>query len=320
VLCCAATAAWQPPPRGVVDVGPEHSSAPPLGISGPRSRPARRRWRLAALALILVLAGAAGLGWWLAGGPARPSSPAAGGSAGGPDASLAVTSTQARAAAWIAGQVSAGAIIACGPGACPVLQDRGIAPGRLMPVRSAVARPLGADVLVTSGPADRPLAARYRPALIASFGSGRDRVQVFAVTPGGVAAYQAALRADRAARRSAGAQLLRNPHIRFTGTGPAELRAGQVDTRLLATLAVLASQYSFQVAALGDAAPGAPVLFREVVITGIGRGRSGALAMLRGQQPPYVPAHVAVAGPAGLSIEFALPSPLGLLSPVLGAG
>jgi hypothetical protein len=92
-----------------------------------------------------------------------------------------------------------------------------------------------------------------------------------------------------------------------------------VDTRLLATLAVLASQYSFRVTAFGDAAPGAPVLFRQVAITGIGRGLPGALAMVRAQSPPYLPAHDAIVGQTGLSIEFAAPSPLGLLSPVLDA-
>ena len=70
----------------------------------------------------------------------------------------------------------------------------------------------------------------------------------------------------------------------------------------------------------GDAAPDAPVLFREVAVTGIGRGLAAALAMVRAQNPPYVPARAAVAGQDGLSIEFAAPSPLGLLSPVLGAG
>jgi hypothetical protein len=230
-----------------------------------------------------------------------------------------VARAQAQAAAWIAGQVSTSAIIACDPGLCRVLQDQGIAPGRLMPLRAA-GGPLGADVLVTAGSVGGQLATRYAPARIASFGSGGGQVEVFAVPSGGMAAYQTALRADLAARRAAGSQLLRNPRIRFTGTGAAELRAGRVDTRLLATLAVLASQYSFQVSALGDPAPGAPVLFREVVITGIGHARSGALAMVHGQEPPYVPAHVTAVGQTGLSIEFALPSPLGLLSPVLGTG
>ena len=81
----------------------------------------------------------------------------------------------------------------------------------------------------------------------------------------------------------------------------------------------LASQYSFRVTGFGDASPGAPVLFREVSITGVGRGVAAALAMIRAQNPPYLPAHAAVVGQTGLSVEFAAPSPLGLLSPVLDA-
>jgi hypothetical protein len=41
--------------------------------------------------------------------------------------------------------------------------------------------------------------------------------------------------------------------------------------------------------------------------------------MVRAQNPPYLPARIAVAGQTELSIEFAAPSPLGLLSPVLDA-
>ncbi|HEY2521440.1 MAG TPA: hypothetical protein VGJ19_15110 [Streptosporangiaceae bacterium] len=298
-------------------MGSEDFPAPPLRVSGSGSRHARRGWRLAALAL--VLAAAAGLAWWLTGdrtSAPSPASPASAATSGAPSAAIRA---RAQAASWIAGEVSDSAIIACDPDLCPVLQQQGIAAGQLMPLRTAAARPLGADVLVTSGPAGG-LAERYQPARIASFGSGASRVEMFAVEPGGPSAYRAALRADLAARRSAGSQLLRNPHIRFTAPGAALLRAGQLDTRLLATLAVLASRYSFRVTALGDAAPGAPVLFREVGITMIGRDRPGALAMVRAQNPPYMPAHAVTAGQTGLSIEFALPSPLGLLSPVLGTG
>jgi hypothetical protein len=231
-----------------------------------------------------------------------------------------VAGAQARAAAWIAGQVSSGTIVACYPGMCAALQEHGVAAGRLVPLRSAAASPLGASVLVTRRSAVGQLVGRYAPALIASFGSGGNRVEVRAVEPGGASAYRAALRADLAARRAAGSELLRNSHIRFTGTGAAQLRAGQVDTRLLATLVALASQYSFGVSAFGDAAPGASVLFRAVTITGIGRGLPAALAMVRAQNPPYLPARAAAAGQTGLSIEFAAPSPLGLLSPVLNTG
>ena len=286
--------------------------------SGSGHRQARRLWRFAAL--VLALAGAAMVVLWLTGTltstPSRASRvPAAG--TGPPSPAAGV---QSRAAAWIAGQVSDGAIVACYPSMCAVLQDHGVAAGRLMPLRSAAASPLGANVLVTSASAGSKLAGRYAPALIASFGSGGNRVQVRAIEPGGVSAYRAALRADLAARKAAGSQLLRNSRIQFTGPGAARLRAGQVDTRLLATLAALASQYSFRVTTLADAAPGGPALFREVAITGISPGRPAALAMVRAQDPPYVPAHAVAVGQTGLSIEFAVPSPLGLLSPVLDAG
>ena len=276
-----------------------------------------RRWRLAIL--LLAVMGVAVAVVWLAGGLAGAPSSAARMPAADPGAPSAAGGAQAEAAAWIASQVSGNAIIACYPGMCAALQERGVAAGRLMPLWSATASPRGAGVLVTSPPGSSQWAARYAPGLIASFGSGGNRVEVRAVEPGGASAYRAALRADLAARRAAGSQLLRNSHIRFTGPGAAQLRVGEVDARLLATLAVLASQYSFQVTAFGDAAPGAPVLFRQVAITGIGRGLPEALAMVRAQNPPYLPAHAAVAGQTGLSIEFAAPSPLGLLSPVLDA-
>ena len=285
--------------------------------SGSRPWHARRRWRFAIL--VLALAGAAVTVLWLTGGLAGAPSRAARVPAAGAGPPSLAAGAQGQAAAWIAGQVSGSAIVACDPGMCAALQEQGVAAGRLMPLRSAAASPRGAGVLVTSPPAGGQLAGRYAPALIASFGSGGTRVEVRAVEPGGASAYRAALRADLAARRAAGSQLLRNSRIRFTGPGAAQLRAGDVDTRLLATLASLASQYSFRVTGFGDASPGAPVLFREVSITGVGRGVAAALAMIRAQNPPYLPAHAAAVGQTGLSIEFAAPSPLGLLSPVLDA-
>jgi hypothetical protein len=291
-------------------------------MPGPQRRRASARpwharwpWRFAALAL--ALAGLVMIVLWLTGGLTGTSSralrvPAAD---AGP-ASLAAR-VQARAAVWITAQVSGNAMVACYPRMCAALQEQGVAAGRLMPLQSAAASPLGASVLVTSPPISGQMAGEYAPALIASFGSGGNRVEVRAVEPGGISAYRAALGADLAARGAAGFQLLRNPRIRFTGPGAAQLRASEVDTRLLATLAALASQYAFRVTAFGAAAPGAPVLFRAVTITGIGRGLSAALAMIRAQNPPFLPAHSAVTGQTGLSIEFAAPSPLGLLSPVL---
>lgn len=252
---------------------------------------------------------------------ADAASPAEGTGTNGRSALDAAAAARSQAAAWIASQVSASAIIACYPGMCAALQAHGVTAGRLMPLRTAAASPLGAGLMVTSPSVRGQLVDEYAPALIASFGSGGTRVEVRAVEPGGAPAYRAALRADLAARRAAGSQLLRNPRIRLAGPGAAQLRAGEVDTRLLATLAALASQFSFRVTGFGDAAPGVPVLFREVSITGTGRGLPAALAMVRAQNPPYLPAHAAIVrldtGQTALSIEFAAPSPLGLLTAVL---
>ncbi len=224
---------------------------------------------------------------------------------------------QTAAAAWIASQLSSDATIGCDPVMCTALQAQGVTAARLMPLEPGSPGPHGATVMVTSDAA----AAQYAPAVIASFGSGAAQVDVRATEPGGAAAYQTALRADQAARMSAGSQLLRNNRIHFTAQDAAQLRAGQVDARLLATLAALSSQYSFSVTAFGDASPGVAMLYREVTITAAGQDLTAALALLKAQVPPFLPTQAAImhlaAGPAALSIEYAAPSPLGLLTAVL---
>jgi hypothetical protein len=233
---------------------------------------------------------------------------------------------QSEAIAWIIGQVDDDAIIGCYPAICAALQVRGISASRLVLLGSRLTGVLRTDVIVTLPTDDERLVDQYAPALIASFGSGSSRIEVRAVAPSGTAAYQSALRTDLSARKSAGAQLLRNPRIRFSAEDAALLRAGEVDSRLLATLAALSSQYAFRVTAFGDSSPGAPVLFREVTVVSDGRGNgaamlAAALAMVNAQESPYLPAYAATVrlgtGQAVLRIEFASPSPLGLLTTVL---
>jgi len=292
-------------------------------------RPVAWRWRLSAMLLGLALVTVAALrvtGVFPGTASALPKAAAAGRSPAGSAAAPGTSSLAAArlaAAAWIAAQVSGNAIIACYPDMCAALQAQGVAAGRLMPLPDGAASPLGASVLVTSPSVRSQLADEYAPALIASFGSGGDRIEVRAAEPGGAAAYQAALRADLASRRSAGSQLLRNWRIQFTAADAAQLRAGEVDSRLLATLAALASQYTFRVTSFGDASPGTQVLFREVTLTSDARNGAADLAaaqaIVRAQAAPYLPAH-AIVQPAGgqpaLSIEFAAPSPLGLLTAI----
>ena len=175
--------------------------------------------------------------------------------------------------------------------------------------------------MVTS-PADGQLASQYAPAMIASFGAGATEIDVRAVEPGGAATYESALQTDLSARQSAGTQLLRNKRIQFTAQEAAELRAGEVDSRVLATLAALSAQYSFRVASFGDASPGVQLLFRQVTVTSKAGGNGSAelasiLALMTAQRPPYLPAQAAATGQDAVQIEFAAPSPLGLLTAVL---
>jgi len=299
-------------------------------VGSGKAQPAAPRWRLAAL-LVLALAVIAAAAMQFSGAFTRTAAtaarvPSAAGNTGTAGISSGAAAPRAEAAAWIADQVSADAIVACDPAMCAALLARGVSAGRLMSLPAGAADPHGATVMVTSTSAGSQLAMQYAPAVIASFGSGETRIEVRAAEPGGPAAYQAALRADLAARRSAGSQLLRNGRIQFTAADAAQLRAGVVDSRLLATLAALASQHTFRVTVFGDASPGAPVLFRQVTITSAapGDGTAGlaaAAAVARQQAPPYLPSHVALvrlaAGQVALIIEFAAPSPLGLLAAVL---
>jgi hypothetical protein len=245
-----------------------------------------------------------------------------------PTAAVQSQAVQSQAAAWIASQVSSAAIIGCYPALCSSLQSQGISASRLMPLGSGIAGVLRTDVIATLPSADMKLVEQYAPALIASFGSGSTRIEIRAVAAGGAVAYQSALRADLSARKSAGSQLLRNPRIKFAAADAARLAAGEVDSRLLATLAALSSQFAFRVTAFSDASPGAPLLFREVTVSGGGDGKgaaalAAALAMVNAQEAPYLPAQAAIVrlgtGQPALLIEFASPSPLGLLSTVLTA-
>jgi hypothetical protein len=258
------------------------------------------------------------------GASSNPSATAS--SATGPSATVPSAAAQSAAVAWMTSQVSSAAAIGCYPALCAALQAQGVSASRLVPLGSNLAGVLTATVIATLPSADQKLADRYAPALIASFGNGGSRIEIRAVARDGAAAYQSAARADLAARTSAGAQLRRNPRIRFSATDAARLLAGEVDTRLLATLAGLSSEFTFQVTAFGDSSPGAPLLFRQVslVVDGHGNGPArlaAALAMAKAQEGPYLPARAAIVRPgtgqALLVIEFAAPSPLGLLTPVI---
>ena len=234
-------------------------------------------------------------------------------------------SVRAQAAAWAARQVSSGAIVACDPAMCSVLVRHGIATGNLLALGPGAPDPLGSEVVLASAAVrgmfgDR-LASVYAPDVLASFGSGQDRIDVRAVAPDGASAYWTALAADLRARRVAGDQLLRDPRITFSPSARAQLTAGQVDARLLITLDTLAASEPVRIGAFLDDGPGAsPGLpLRAAELTAAGGAARNTLAFFRAQRPPYLPARAAVtaqgSGGSVLTVQFAAPVPLGLLQP-----
>lgn len=252
----------------------------------------------------------------------------AGGSRGSA-ALLAATVTRDQAAAWVAGQVAGDAIVACDPAMCAALQAKGLPADRLIILRTSAADPLGSDVVVATAAIRSMFGARlesvYAPLVIASFGAGAARIDVRAVAPDGASAYEASLAADLRARITAGRELAGNRHITLSSVAKAALEAGEVDPRLLVTLAALAGAQPVRIVAFGDASPGAgaAVPFRSVEIApgGVARGAAGGsgarlrsmLSFVDAQRAPYLPAQAGIDGAFVLSVEYAAPSPLGLL-------
>jgi hypothetical protein len=224
-----------------------------------------------------------------------------------------------QAATWVASQLSSAETVGCDPLMCAALRAHGVAASRLMPLGPGAA---GVDGVVASAASASGARQQSAPVLLASFGSGASLVEVRTAPPGGSAAYQRAVAADLAARRSAGAQLLHSQRIAVAGPAAGQLQAGQVDSRLLIMLAMLASQHPWRVAGFAGTSPGVPLTeapFREVTITGPDAGDLAAsLAMVRAQRAPYQPARAAIVrlpgGPTALRIDFAAPVPLGLLT------
>jgi hypothetical protein len=290
-------------------------------------------WRLLALVACAVLAVSAAVAAVVVGTTAssssRPSSQSSSASSAGSQISgslQAATAARASAAGWIAGQVSPSAIVACDPAMCAALQASGVAAGRLLVLGTSASDPLGSDLVVAT-PALRSqfgarLASVYAPMVIASFGPGAARIDIRAVAADGTAAYDSALAADQSARIAAGEQLIGNRRITMAAAARAVLRAGRVDPRLLATLAALAAQQPLRILAFGDPSPGASaaIPLRSAELAPAKAGAHAAarlrtmLSFLQAQQQPFLPAQAALAGQSALSVEYAAPSPLGLLS------
>jgi len=231
------------------------------------------------------------------------------------------------AGTWVASQIATGDTVACDPVMCRVLQMDGMASARLRVLWPGSHDVSGWAVIVATPVLQAELGARLAsvdaPAVIARFGSGNRQIAVRAVAPHGAAGYRSELSSDLTARREAGAELAGQAGAQLSAGEKKQLAAGQVDARLIVVIADIEARQPVRVSALGDPSPGvgpvaAPLRSADLIITS-GAGQRSILAELGGvaQDPRYRPARIdTVRFPGGktvLRIQFAAPSPLGLL-------
>jgi hypothetical protein len=237
-------------------------------------------------------------------------------------AALAAAGTaRQQAASWVASQVSHADIVACDPLTCAALQQDGFPASDLEQLGAGSGDPLGSGVVVSTLAVRSQLGSRlaqvYAPAVIASFGSGTSLVQVRVTAVGGAAAYLPAERADLQARITAGRELADNKNLHAPPGAWAELSAGQVDSRLLITLAALARMYPVQISSFGDSGPGGSGPLRlAVVVAPSASYLHQLLSFLQAQRAPLLASlsEHRDGSSTEVQIEFTAPSPLGLFS------
>jgi hypothetical protein len=348
----AAPTAPGPAPDVSTPPAPQAGSVPPAPPARPANgaetaRPAARpaaqaptrpqrpgHWRLAGLilaVLALVVAGAIML--LQSGHDARGGHSTGSGSAGG-GAGAAVRD---RAAAWVAGQVSRTAVVACDPVMCQALRAQGVPAPSLYQLGAQTTSPLRSQVIVATAVVRARfgglLGSVYAPAVLASFGAGPDRIDVRQTAQHGAGAYRAMARADLASRRASGIELLRSSRIAVTFTARRQLASGDVDPRLLIAIAQMAATHPMYIVDFGLPAPGAgpdvPLRRADLAEAAHARHHPGRVAspryvrsmvtFLHAQHGEFRPAYIRTVrlpgGAAVLRIEFTAPSPLGLLGP-----
>src|SRR3954469_10420925 len=144
----------------------------------------------------------------------------------------------------------------------------------------------------------------------AVFGTGERRVTVSRL---GLLPADPGAPSESSARAHAGEALQASARITFAPDAAAQLRAGRVDPRLIATIAALAALEPVRVAAFpevpGEDPAGQPR--RRVLLTG---GEDGAAAFYTGQRDLFRPSSVTRTG-GGVLVTYPLFAPPGLLVP-----
>jgi hypothetical protein len=274
----APPAAPSPPPKPApLKSAPQSALAPPPVPTPPLRKRGRGRTIItgSAIATLVLLSAGSALLLTRHASTANASTPVA---------------VSDRAAAWVATQVSRADLISCDQAMCRALQAHSVPADDLVVLKPGRAGPLRSAVVVVTAAVRKIVGSRRlaadAPAAIATFGSGPGRIVIGVVFPRGAAAYAAALRKEIADRKTSGSSLLLAGPVTASAVARQELQGGQVDSRLLLTLAQLVSQWPVTIMAFGDRAPGAssgiPFRSADLVVTDskAGPGPAGGVRVM----------------------------------------
>ena len=214
---------------------------------------------MAALSLIVLVAGISGLVLSLARHGAPPQRPPGSHPGTSPPANPESVA-RTKAITWVLHQVSRSAVVACDAQICADLQSGGFPYANLLWLGPQSNDPIGSTLVVATAPVraqfGRRLASVWAPAIIASFGSGNARIDIRLMYPGGAVQYRADRQAAAHARKAADVQLLNNKQIAFSATARAALLAGDVDPRLPLLIAAMAHRHPVRIVDFTDQSPG----------------------------------------------------------------
>jgi hypothetical protein len=244
-----------------------------------------------------------------------------------------LASPSTAAAGWITQQVATGTDVACDAQMCAALTASGFPVAQEVQVGLNSQSLSDASVVVMTpelrvffSSVNPSLGSYVAPAVLASFGE----VSIQVIDQAGGAAYETALTQDVQARIQLGEQLMSSGQVSASPTAGTELTGGEVDSRLLLALQALANRQPIDVLAFTDSGPGASpdIPFRAVDLAVTDPAASGMppseyLGSLRQLLLAHAnfPAYTKVGpvtlpdGQTAVQIEYAAPSPLGLLTP-----
>ena len=317
-----------PPKPAPTHRGPR--TGPGAGKLAKREDRASRSYRMAGVLVTTVTVGLLAAGFAVfhhAGG--NPAGGSSGAGRSGPRTVVPAdpATLTASAAAWVAAQVAPDTVISCDPAMCQALKARRIPASRLYVLKPGKTNPLDSAVIVATPILRSQIGSRltsvYAPGLLARFGSGNRQIQVRSIALHGPASYMSQVKADLAARKMSGSALAENSRIVTSAAARRELADGEVDSRLMTVITGLAASHPVRIVSFGESGPDtamAPFRSAELAETNMQK----MLATVGGQQPPFRVAHMQSvrlsAGRPVLRIDFAAPSPFGLLGSGIGDG